>query len=237
MSRSRYKQVISVVFAGAVLASTQARAQWAVIDVASIAQLVQEVQELDQALVTAQRELQQAQQSFQAITGARGMQTLLSGTVRNYLPTSASQLAAAGSSGSAFATLDAAVQDAIRVNAVLTPQQLAVLPPAVQSGVNQLRQTVALLQGVTGAALSTTSARFSSLQQLIDAIGSATDQKAILELQARIGAEQGMLQNDHTKLQAVYQLLQAQEWADRQQEREQVIAGQGQFSERFEPTP
>ncbi|HTY48238.1 MAG TPA: type IV secretion system protein, partial [Steroidobacteraceae bacterium] len=217
---SRYKHVISVVLAAAVMAGSRAHAQWAVIDVASIAQLVQEVQELDQALVTAQRELQQAQQSFQAITGARGMQNLLAGTVRNYLPTSASQFATSGSAGSAYAAFDTAVQSAIRANAVLSAQQLAVLPPAVQSGVSQLRQTVALLQGVTGTALSTTSARFSSLQQLIGAIGTAGDQKAILELQARISAEQGMLQNDHTKLQAIYQLLQAQEWSEREQDRE-----------------
>ena len=231
----RYKHAPFVLLAAA-LAATQAHAQWAVIDVASIAQLVQEVQELDQALVTAQRQLQQAQQSFQAMTGARGMQNLLAGTVRNYLPINAAQLTAAGA-GSAYAALNAVVQSAARANAVLTSQQLAGLPPAVQSGVTQMRQTVALLQGVTGTALSAASSRFSSLQQLIDAIGGAGDQKAILELEARIGAEQSMLQNDHIKLQAAYQLLQAQEWSDREQEREQVIAGHGQFSGRFEPTP
>jgi type IV secretion system protein VirB5 len=230
------RRVMFAALAVALLAGPRAHAQWAVIDVASIAQLVQEVQELDQALVTAQRELQQAQQSFQAITGPRGMQNLLAGTVRNYLPVSAAQLMAAGG-GSAYAPLAAAVQSAIRANAVLTPQQLAALPPAVQSGVTQLRQTVALMQGVTGAALSTASNRFAGLQQLINAIGTAGDQKAILELQARIGAEQTMLQNDHTKLEAVYQLLVAQQWLQQEQQREQVIAGHGQFSERFEPSP
>ena len=60
-------------------------------------------------------------------------------------------------------------------------------------------------------ALETTSARFDSLQQLIDAIPQADDQKAILDLQARIAAEQGMLQNESSKLTVLYQAAQAQE--------------------------
>jgi type IV secretion system protein VirB5 len=62
---------------------------------------------------------------------------------------------------------------------------------------------------------------------LINAIPTATDQKGILELQARIQAELGMLQNDSTKLNVLYQAAQAQEWARRQSASEQVIAGVG----------
>ena len=43
------------------------------------------------------------------------------------------------------------------------------------------------------------------MQTLINAIPSATDQKGILDLQARIQAEQGMLQTDQTKLHVLYQ--------------------------------
>ena len=55
----------------------------------------------------------------------------------------------------------------------------------------------------------TRSDRFTSLQQLISAIGGATDQKASLDLNARIAAEQGMLQNEQTKLQVLYQVAQS----------------------------
>ena len=54
-------------------------------------------------------------------------------------------------------------------------------------------------------ALEVTSERFASLQQLIDAIPGATDPKAVLDLQARIAAEQAMLQNEQTKLMVLYQ--------------------------------
>ena len=78
-----------------------AHAQFAVIDVASIVQLVQEVQQLEQQVQTARSQLSQAQSEYAAITGSRGMQQLLSGTLRNYLPTDWTQLAQVLSGSSA----------------------------------------------------------------------------------------------------------------------------------------
>jgi type IV secretion system protein VirB5 len=220
------------------VAAPSARAQWAVIDVSSIAQLMQQVQILQQALNTARGQLAQAEQEYQSITGTRGMQNLLSGTVRNYLPSNTTDLMAALSQvNSGYAGLSASAQAAMRTNAVLTPQQLAALPSAEQARIAASRSTVAMLQAITAAALSNSSSRFSALQQLITAIGAASDQKAALDLQARIGAESGMLQNEQTKLQSLYQVAQAQQWLNEQQDREAIIAGQGQFASRFEPVP
>jgi type IV secretion system protein VirB5 len=220
------------------LAAPSARAQWAVIDVSSIAQLMQQVQVLEQALNTARGQLAQAEQEYQSITGTRGMQNLLSGTVRNYLPTNTTDLMSAVSQvNSGNSALSASIQAAVRANAVLSPQQFAVLPPAEQTQIMAWRSTVAMLQAITGAALSNSSSRFSALQQLITAIGVARDQKAALDLQARVGAESGMLQNEQTKLQTLYQVAQAQQWLNTQQDREAVIAGHGQFATRFEPVP
>ena len=219
-------------------AAPRAQAQFAVIDVASIAQLIQQIQTLNQALTTARGQLTQAQQEFQSITGSRGMQNLLSGTVRNYLPSNIADLTAALSQvNSGYASLSAAVQAAAQVNAVLTPQQLAILPADQQGRIAARRSTIAMLQGITSSALANSSSRFDALQQLIGAIGGAADQKAVLDLQARIGAEAGMLQNEQTKLQSLYQLAQAQQWVNAQQDREAVIGGHGQFAARFEPVP
>ena len=80
-------------------------------------------------------------------------------------------------------------------------------------------------------------ARFAALQSLIAAIPSARDQKGILDLQARINAELGMLQNEQTKLQVLGQATEAMSAVNAQREREQVIVGQGQFSTRFQPAP
>jgi type IV secretion system protein VirB5 len=195
-----------------------AKAQFAVIDVGAIVQLIQQVQQLEQMLQTAQNQLNQALQEYQSITGPRGMQNLLSGLNRNYLPTTWAQLPTA---------LASPIRLTVSTNTVLTPAQVAALSPAEQQQLNGARNNAALLQVATQQAYSTTSSRFASVQQLINAIPTATDQKGILELQARIQAEQGMLQNDSTKLNVLYQAAQAQEWARSQGAREQVIAGVG----------
>jgi type IV secretion system protein VirB5 len=46
-----------------------------------------------------------------------------------------------------------------------------------------------------------------------------------------------MLQNEQTKLQSLYQVAQAQQWVNEQQDRETSVAEQGLFSSRFEPVP
>ena len=207
-----------------------AHAQFAVIDVASLAQLIQQFQTLQQQVQTAQQQLAQAQSEYNAITGSRGMQALLNAEPRNYLPTDWAQLQSltTGVAGS-YGALAASVQGLIAATAVLTPVQIAALSPEERTQLQNARNAAALLQATSQQALATTSARFTSLQQLINALGGATDQKAALDLQARITAEQAMLANEHTKLEVIQQSLQAQELARRQQLNEQAIADIGSF--------
>jgi type IV secretion system protein VirB5 len=227
-----------LVFALLVGSVPVAQAQFAVIDVASVTQLVSEVKTLQQQLTTAQADLAQAQTAYQSTIGNRGMDQLLSGTVRNYLPSSWSGVQSAfQSTNSSYPALTGDFNAALSSNAVLSTQQLAGLSPAASQQMQSGRQSVALLQAVSHQALATTSSRFTSLQQLIDAIARAGDQKSALDLHARIGAETGMLQNEQTKLQVLYQSAQAEHWANQQRAREQVISGHGQFATRFQPTP
>jgi len=218
------------------MAST-AQAQFAVIDVASISQLVSEVQVLEQQLETARSELTQAQSEYQSITGARGMEGLLRGTVRNYLPPDWGTLESTVQGSTRYPQLATDVQNALQTLSVLSAQQLAALSPVAAAQLQAQRQTIALLQSLSHESLANSSGRFASVQQLIDTIGQATDQKAILELLARIAGEEDMLQNEHTKLQVLYQGVQAQDLANAQSVRELTVAGHGQFQSRFQPQP
>lgn len=205
-----------------------ARAQWAVIDVGAIAQLVQQVAKMEEQLVTAHNQLRQAEQTLQSMSGSRGMDRLLSSIVRNYLPSDWAELdAAVRNVSSSYQALSAGVQSMIEANAVLTPQQVANLSASERSQLEAARRTTAMLQVTARQALQTTSSRFAAIQQLIDAIPGAQDQKAILDLQARISAEQGMLANEQTKLQVLYQVAQAEESVRRQRAREQAISDIG----------
>jgi len=227
MSLKAYPVVL--LLAALALGSTMpAQAQFAVIDVASVTQLVNEVRQLEQQVATARSQLLQAQSEYAAITGNRGMQNLLSGTLRNYLPTDWTQLSQVMSGSSAsFPALASSVSSLVSSNAILTASQVASLSPSQQALLAAARQNPALLAAMSQTALANSSGRFAELQSLISAIGTASDQKASLDLTARVTAEQAMLQNEATKIQILYQVAQSQEWARVQRVREQALADQG----------
>lgn len=235
--RRKYMQAVLCAVSLCMLSGAPARAQFAVIDIASVTQLIQQAQTLARQLEQAQAQVSQAKALYQSLTGPRGMELLLSGTVRNYLPINAAQLLSAIQGGGSYSALSADVRNAMLGNAVLSPSQLATLPVAQQTQITAARRNLAMMQGLSQQALINGSSRFASIQQLIQAIPSATDQKGILDLQARINAEQGMLQNEQTKLQTLYQLMAAQAAVLEQQGREQAIAASGNFATRFEPSP
>ena len=192
-----------------------------VTDVAALAQLVSQLQ-------TMQEQLTEAQNAVQSMSGSRGMGNLLGQLNRNYLPADWSQLAAAlNGTATAYGSLGREVQGILRQNAVLTDAQISALTPLQRELLEAARTNAAALQGLSRQALSTTSQRFAAIEQLIQAIGTTTDQKGILELQARIGAETGMLQNEASKLQSIYRVTDAEERARAQRAREAALADVG----------
>jgi type IV secretion system protein VirB5 len=226
------KTRIRLVTALLLLAAPCARAQFAVIDVASLAQLIQQAAVLTQQLQTVRAQLTQAQALYQSVTGGRGMEQLLGNVDRNYLPADLAALMAAIDGAGA---LGSQIQSFLDTNAVLSPQSLAPLSSAEQDAIGAARRSVAALEGLTAQALVTSSGRFDSLQGLISAIPAASDEKGALDLLARVGAEQTMLQNEQAKLSTLYQLAQAEAETASERAREQVVAGHGRFDSRFRP--
>ena len=209
-----------------------ASAQWVVVDPTSLTQLLIQVQQISQEITLAERTLTQVEQAYNAITGTRGMQNLLSGTNRNYLPTNWTQLSGAMSGGGgAYASLGSDVSATVNRNAVLTPTQTSQLSANELDSLTQRRQSVALLEALARAALSNNSNRFSSLQTLINAIPTATDQKGILDLHARVTAEQTMVSNDQEKLTTLYQAAQVLADTERERADEKAIADIGHLSQ------
>lgn len=205
-----------------------AHAQWAVVDVGAIAQLVEQLQTMREQLTTARDQLSQARAQYEATTGTRGMESLLRNVERNYLPGSWADLAATlQGTQSAYGALAAELQSVVQENAVLSAEQVAALSPAERADLEETRRTTALVQALARQALTTTSQRFAAIEQLIDAIPTATDQKAVLELQARIGAEATMLANEQAKLQVLHQAAQAETDAQRQRLLERSISDIG----------
>ena len=236
MRSLKFRVVFACTFAS-FAAAPAAWAQWAVVDAPAIVQLIQEVQTAAQQLQTTKDQLLQARQALQTMTGDRGMEQLLGGTLRNYLPSNWSQVTGALQGAVGFSALSAEVQSIVAANAVLSPQRLATLSPGAQQFIQSSRQWSAMQQALSHQALSNASNRFAAIQTLISAISSAADQKSILDLQARVSAELGMLQNEQTKVLILNQATRAQESSLRQLGREQVVDGHGSFAARFQPAP
>lgn len=227
MVTPRVRRTFFGVLASLVL-TPAAYAQFAVVDVGAIAQLLQQIEVMREQLTTAQDQLTQAQEEYAAMTGTRQMENLLRGIERNYLPQSWADLAAAVQGvQDAYDGLTADVQRAVDANAVLSSTQLAAFSATELADLEKTRRVIAMAQAMARRALSTTSERFRSLEALIDAISRATDQKAILELQTRIGAEATMLANEQTKLQVLERAAQAEASAQQQRLLERAIADVG----------
>lgn len=234
------KSVVGAVFALFVgLAPVQAHAGIPVIDVANLAQAIQQVLAWAQQYEQMYQQIEQMRAQYQAITGSRGMQGLLPMTnaMRNYLPSDYQELLdAVNATSETYTGLSGQVQSITAANAVLSNAQLGNMTPELRQVVEAGRKAAAMLSAITHSAQQNSSERFASLQQLISKIGAAGDQKAIEDLQGRIGAEQAMLTNEANKLQALYQTAQAEQLLQQQRVREQVVAGHGNVVTRFRPT-
>src|ERR1700730_17773433 len=98
-------------------------AQWAVVDVGAITQLIQEVSYWKQQIQAMSSQPNQLQSTYNAMTGNRGMQNLLpmSPQTRNYLPPDWQGLIATlnGLSGS-YRVLATQLNSTLTANAILT---------------------------------------------------------------------------------------------------------------------
>lgn len=208
----------------------QARAGIPVIDVTAIANLIQQISYWQQQITAMSNQLSQLQQTYNSMTGGRGMENLLPMTnaQRNYLPPDyASLMGVVNGSSAGYSGLSSQVQSAMAANAVLSTTQLTAMTPEMRSIVEAGRRSAAMVSTLSQSAYQNTSQRFSALQGLISMIGAANDQKAIQDLQGRVAAEQTMLTNEQTKLQTLYQVAQAERWAQQQQIRERATADVG----------
>jgi len=229
--------VAAALVAGA-LGPAPAQAQWAVIDVASIKQLMVQIEYWSQQIEGMEAQLGQLKKTHAALTGGRGMQHLLptAEAERNYLPRDWEEMRRALDGRSAeYGELTAAVRAAMTARAVLDDARLATLDEAGRARLLEARQSAAAATVTAQRAFANAGRRFSALESLVEAIGDAPDAKAIEELGARIAAEQAMLGNEQAKLAMLQQAQQAERWAAEATMREAVIAGHGRFAERLHP--
>ncbi|MDR3383932.1 P-type DNA transfer protein VirB5 [Cupriavidus basilensis] len=190
-----------------------------VIDAASVAQQVQQVAAWAKQLQQMEQQVTQMKQQYDSLNGIRGMASLVNNpALRNYLPSEYQAMLNGSGLSPGISGSISSIRDAAKLVGVETTG-LGAMSDARRAFVNAQNQN-ALNRAVGEEGYRQASQRFTAIQQLLDKVNAAPDQKDILDLQARIQAEQVMMQNEQIKLQTMAYLAQAQRDIQRQQARE-----------------
>jgi len=200
------------------LGGTSAQAQG--IPVIDIANLIQTIQQVVNDITKIQNQVQQITQLQNQLASINGMRNLgnvfNSPTLRNYVPAEAfTVINAVNTSGySGLNGTAKALRDASMVYNCLDLAGPA--RTACQATLSQPYQQKGLLQD----AMTSAAGRLAQIQSLMNQINATSDQKAIQEMQARIGAENAMLAHEASQIQMLVGMADSEERIARSRERE-----------------
>jgi type IV secretion system protein VirB5 len=188
-----------------------------VIDVANLVQTIQQVMNDITAINNQVQQISQLQSQVNSINGVRNLGNVFNNrALMNYVPAKAfTQLNALGLSGYAGLIPTAkALRDA---SMVYNCMDLA--------GGARIRCQAALAQpyqqkGLIQDAMTAAAGRLTQIQALMGQINATTDQKAILEIQARIGAESALLGHEMSQLQMLQGISDSEDRIARSRDRE-----------------
>jgi type IV secretion system protein VirB5 len=202
-----------------------ARAGIPVIDVASLAQaiadaatMIEQLAQLEAQLSTLKDTYTQAQRQVEAIKGARGLGGVLnSPALQNYVPKNARTILDAVQSGG-YGGLSGSAKALRDVGRVYNCEGIddSTQRQACEAELNKPYQYLAYVQDALQAGAN----RTDQINALMDQAGSTGDAKEIAEIQARIGAENALLQHELTQATLMRNMAQAEAQAAEARARE-----------------
>ncbi|MCB0430715.1 MAG: hypothetical protein KDD54_11440 [Flavobacteriales bacterium] len=169
-----------------------------VIDLSNLVQAVYQVQEMLNQLKELKNQLKVAEDQLDSLTGDRGKAALISEVYDNNFAVDAADIQAILNSYG--------VQDDV-ANGLSGP---------IADLFNGKNLTAAELNANAKKYLQASIARFAKLQTAITNISASNDPKAIYDLQARIMAEETMLNNERLKLEMLQATYQSEQLLDQQ---------------------
>lgn len=181
--------VIASVLASVAL---QANAQWAVLDVANLAQASKQVKSWADQYQQMRSQIDALNYQIKSTTGDRGMSTLLS-HVAPAMPADWAK---------SMTQLSALAQNIRRTQAVMTPDQAALLTSDLQRFLAQAQNLSAANQAMAQTAFNDAVVRRSRLDVLTGTLAKTTDPKAAFDLANRIAIEHAELVKDQNQLTA-----------------------------------
>jgi len=188
-----------------VCSSVQASAQTAVIDVKSLAEATKQVKAWGEQYQQMRTQIESMTAHYRALTGGRGMEALLP-ALAPALPADWAQ---------SMRDLSSLARSIRQAQAVLTPQQAALMSEQLQQFLAQAQNLSAANQAMAQTAFNDAAARQSRLQILTATLARTEDPKAAYDLANRIAIEHAALLKDQNQLEAAASAAAAQDRAQR----------------------
>lgn len=214
---------ISAVLALALVAGPAA-AQQIVYDPTNYGQLLAQAQTALQQLQQARAQLQSAQSLYSSLntnSGVNGLAGLLNTpALRAVLPDAQAYIQASQGNLGALGQIGARAQSLRTASRLYTPAAGDTAGQALDASGDRAARDLALGETVADAAAQ----RLTGLQQLQARLDTAPDARSVLDLQARLTAEQAMTANDQMRLQALAMSQAAQTRMAEQQAAERAAA-------------
>lgn len=207
-----------------------------VIDAANLVQTVQGVVNSITQINNQIQQINQLQSQLSSITGVRNLGNVFNNPLlRNYIPAEAYTVLNA---------IDSAGYSGLNGTAKVLRDAAMIYNCADLSGAARTRCQAELAQpyqhkGLLQDAMRSASGRLAQIQSLMGQINATQDQKAVQEIQARIGAENALLAHEMSQLQMLQGMADSEERIARARERErqyQMLTRTGKVAD-YLPSP
>jgi type IV secretion system protein VirB5 len=221
----RHPRALALALAAVSLASAPAaRAQMLVHDAASYAKILQQAQTAIGQLAQLKAQVAQGRQLLDSLNPVSDVNALASAlnapALRGVVPDAAAFVAAAHGDFAALGQIGRQAQAIRDASRRYVPAGGDPLDQALEAAGDRAARDLATAEAVGAAG----AARLKGLQDLQTAIGTAANARAVLDLQARLGAEQAMTANDQLRLQALAMSQAAEARLARQTAQERAAA-------------
>jgi type IV secretion system protein VirB5 len=188
-----------------------------VIDIANLTQTIMQVMNDITEIENQVQQISQLQSQVNSINGTRNLGNVFnSPTLQNYVPPDA-YIALNAVNASGYAGLTPTARALRDTGMVYNCMELAgATRTSCQATLAQPYQHKGLLQDAMTAAAG----RLSQIRALMNQVDATGDQKAVLEIQARIGAENAMLAHEMSQIQMLHGMADSEERIARSRDRE-----------------
>ncbi|EKY29714.1 type IV secretion system protein [Brevundimonas diminuta 470-4] len=218
------RSILPIAVALTAMTAVPAQAQTLVHDPRSLAQMIQDARTAIEQLDSLKAQVQQGQELFASLNELSNVNAIAERLglpeIRNPLPDMATLRSAADGDLSALGELAERADAIRRETRVYTPDAPSAAAEALERAGARTARDLAIGETVDRAATD----RLEGLEELRRALDTAPNARAVMDLNARLAAEQALIQNEQVRLQGLALTQAAEARLEDQRARERIAA-------------